>query len=103
MMIKPSFFIFLLGIISFDSYATMDLQSYKRQALIDRQTPGRCVNPPHIIDYYHRIDFAQSHGLITSSAASWGRIAGFYPVIDVFDYTIVAVCSFGARPKLQQY
>ncbi|ESP92221.1 MULTISPECIES: hypothetical protein [Pseudoalteromonas] len=94
MMIKTLALAGVLSLLSFESFATMDLATYAHRARIDAEMPGRCVYRP--IPYQElkmRIDWAFHQGLITERAAWWSKAYGYYPVVDMFSQNIAAVCK----------
>ncbi|MDK2594124.1 hypothetical protein [Pseudoalteromonas obscura] len=94
MMVKTLALAGVLSLLSFESVAVMDLAAYEHRARIDSGIGGRCNNKPiPFQELAMRIDWAFNRGLITERAAYWGKAYGYYPVIDIFNFNIGAICS----------
>ncbi|ESP92215.1 MULTISPECIES: hypothetical protein [Pseudoalteromonas] len=95
MNIKQLTFASVLSILSFESFASMNISEYQYRAIIGSQPHSRCNTFPVPSNWQQYIDDALYRGLITLRAANWGRANGFYPIIDMFRREVGAVCSAG--------
>ncbi|ESP92220.1 MULTISPECIES: hypothetical protein [Pseudoalteromonas] len=83
-----------LSLLSFESFAAMDLATYEYRARIDSDMASRCsTRPISYQEFIMRIDWAFHQGLITERAAYWGKAYGYYPLVDFFDRSVVAICK----------
>ncbi|ESP92222.1 hypothetical protein [Pseudoalteromonas luteoviolacea] len=94
MAIKTLAFAGVLSLLSFESFAAMDIAEYEVRAYQDNGSSGRCARgyPITYNELKRRIDWAYSRGLITERASYWGKAYGYYPVVDIFSDQVVAVC-----------
>ncbi|MDK1286929.1 hypothetical protein [Pseudoalteromonas umbrosa] len=96
--IKSITFSGILSLLSFESFAIMDIDVYQQKAYSDSRAPGRCMGNIHgPRNWLMYIDFAVQNGIITARAGDWGRLNGYYPVINPFENSVTLICSVG-RP-----
>ncbi|MDK1287706.1 hypothetical protein [Pseudoalteromonas umbrosa] len=91
-----------LAAIAFSSLsvkAATDTPAYRYQAYFDNVLHSRCAAKPSESNAIRRIDWALSQGVITGSAANWGKQFKYYPIVDFFDSSIAVICSYQVAPS----
>ncbi|ESP92217.1 MULTISPECIES: hypothetical protein [Pseudoalteromonas] len=82
-----------IALLSFDSNAAISMAAYEAMALRDAQAAGRCTSKPtSYTEVKARIDFALGMGLITQRASFWAKAYSYYPVVDTYTRSVLAIC-----------